>query len=68
MQQEEGTWRPAHRASPSGGKSESTMEEKKTYNGEDVWRLECDIVDLLAILRALGVARNHIRRNALELL
>ena len=41
---------------------------KGTYDGEDIRSLVCHIIDVLAILGALGITRDHIRWNTVELL
>lgn len=39
-----------------------------TYQGEDIWSFECDIVESFAIFLSFGVARNNVFGNALEFL
>lgn len=43
------------------------MEDEDTYEGEDIWSLVCDVVDLfLAVVCSLGKSGDYIFRNALQ--
>ena len=43
------------------------MEDAETYDGEDIWSLVCDVVDLfLAVVRSLGESGDHVFRNTLQ--